>query len=355
MFPNMTIKDLRENNLILLECISGSKAYGLDTAKSDTDIKGVFLLPIRQFYGLNYIKQINNETNDFAFYELRRFMELLSVNNPNILELLNTPDDCVIKKHPILSNINTDKILSKKCKDTFGKFALSQIKKAKGLNKKILNPLPKERKTPLDFCYVNNYAGSISLAQFLKNNSWKQSACGLVKIPHMKDIYGLYYSEDIEYNGIIKNYNSNELILSSIPKNQKLVKLLYFNQNGYSSYCKDYKEYWEWVKNRNEDRYLNTLNHNKNYDSKNIMHTFRLLNMAIEIAQDNTINVYRKDREFLLDIKSGQYEYEELLKMANKKYEEMEDAFNKSDLPAEPDISYIEHLTFDIRNEIYNN
>lgn len=74
----MTIDFLRENKLIILECISGSKAYGLDTPSSDTDIKGVFLLPKSNFYGLEYVPQVNNETNDIVFYELRRFMELLA-------------------------------------------------------------------------------------------------------------------------------------------------------------------------------------------------------------------------------------------------------------------------------------
>jgi hypothetical protein len=43
----MTIDDLKARNLILLECISGSKAYGTDLPTSDTDIKGVFVLPRR--------------------------------------------------------------------------------------------------------------------------------------------------------------------------------------------------------------------------------------------------------------------------------------------------------------------
>lgn len=38
----MTIDDLRNRGLIISECISGSKAYGL-TRISDTDIKGVFI------------------------------------------------------------------------------------------------------------------------------------------------------------------------------------------------------------------------------------------------------------------------------------------------------------------------
>lgn len=54
----MTISDLKSGELIILECISGSRAYGLDTPSSDTDIKGVFLLPKEDFYGLNYVPQV---------------------------------------------------------------------------------------------------------------------------------------------------------------------------------------------------------------------------------------------------------------------------------------------------------
>ncbi|MCB0668365.1 MAG: nucleotidyltransferase domain-containing protein, partial [Saprospiraceae bacterium] len=147
----MTIEELRKKGLIILECISGSRAYGLDTPTSDTDIKGVFILPKEEFYGLTYTPQVNNETNDIVFYEFGRFMELLSLNNPNILELLNTPESAIIYKHPFLNEIESGLILSKLCNNTFGKFALSQIKKANGLKKKIVNPVAKERKSVLSF------------------------------------------------------------------------------------------------------------------------------------------------------------------------------------------------------------
>jgi len=349
----MTIEDLKKRKLTLLECISGSKAYGLDTPTSDTDIKGVFLLPKRDFYGLNYIKQINNETNDIMFYEFGRFMELLSVNNPNILELLNTPKDSILFKSPLLNELNIEKILSKKCQYTFGKFALAQIKKAKGLNKKIINPIEKERKTPLEFCYVNYQNGSIPLPQFLALNHWKQADCGLVNIAHMKDVCGLYHNPSANYEGILKHSHSNEIALSSIPKNEQQVALLYFNRNGYSSYCKDYRAYWDWVAKRNDTRYENTKSHGKNYDAKNMMHTFRLLNMAIEIAEDNQINVRRKDRAFLLKIKAGEFEYAELLEMADKKQQQMEVAFERSDLPDYPDMEYIRDVTFRLRQKLY--
>lgn len=52
----LTLNDLHRQNLILLEAVSGSRAYGLATPESDTDIKGVFYLPRSLYYGLDYIR-----------------------------------------------------------------------------------------------------------------------------------------------------------------------------------------------------------------------------------------------------------------------------------------------------------
>jgi predicted nucleotidyltransferase len=349
----MTIEFLRENGLIILECISGSKLYGLDTPTSDTDIKGVFLLPKSDFYGLKYIPQVCNETNDIVFYEFRRFMELLLQNNPNILELLNTPENAVIYKHKFLNGIKSKLVLSKLCSNTFGKFAVSQIKKAKGLNKKIVNPVSKEKKGILDFCYVNYENGAIPVQKFLNIQGWKQENCGLVSVAHMKDVYGLYYYPEKLFNGIVKNDSSNDVVLSSVPKSYNQEAILYFNRDGYSIYCKEYSEYWEWVEKRNESRFENTKSHGKNYDSKNMMHVFRLLEMAIEIGKYNQVNVKRPNRDFLLDIKSGKYEYEDLIKMADQKQKEMEIAFENSTLPEQPDYNIINDLTYKLRDKFY--
>lgn len=349
----MTIEELRNRGLIILECISGSKAYGLDTPQSDTDIKGVFILPKEEYYGLNYTPQVNDETNDTVFYEFGRFMELLSLNNPNILELLNTPETAVIYKHPFLDEIKPELILSKLCSNTFGKFALSQIKKAKGLKKKIINPVDKERKTVLSFCFVNYEQGAIPLLKYLDIKGWQQEHCGLVNISHMKDVYGLYYSAQGGFNGIVRGADSNDVCLSSIPKGTAQNALMYFNRDGYSSYCKEYREYWDWVDKRNENRYENTKSHGKNYDAKNMMHVFRLLEMAIEIGKEKKVNVKRPNRDFLLEIKSGKFEYEELLRLAAEKRTEMEAAFENSTLSEKPDLDLINELAYRLRDRFF--
>lgn len=349
----MTVEEIKKSGTIILECISGSKAQGLDGPNSDTDIKGVFVMPRADYYGLKYVEQVSNETNDIVYYELGRFMELLSLNNPNILELLYTPKDSVLIKHHLFEEIDRSKILSLQCKNSFGNFAFTQIKKAQGLNKKMMNVMPEERKILTDFCYVVNENGSTSLQDFLLGKGWSQEHCGLSRIPHMKDVFGLYYSTTAAFAGITKKENANEVCLSSIPKGMSREAILYVNQDAYSRHCKDYSAYWEWVKKRNSERYQLNLKHGNDYDSKNMMHVFRILEMAKEIGETGTVNVRRPNRDFLLDIKSGKYNFEELTAMAELRRTEMETAFEQSSLIESPDKEYIHQTTARMRMLLY--
>ncbi|MDF9794986.1 hypothetical protein OKW21_000249 [Catalinimonas alkaloidigena] len=350
----MTIEEMKERGLLLLECISGSKAYGLATAESDTDIRGVFYLSKEQFYGMNYIPQLSNESNDIVYYELGKFVELLAKNNPNILELLNTPEDCILYKHPFMEQIREEVFLSRLCQQTFGNYAMTQVKKARGLNKKILNPVEKERKSVLDFCYVVQGQGSVPVKDFLTKHQMKQEDCGLSSIAHMREVYGMYHDPKHPYKGIVQSEKANDISLSSIPKEAKPVAIMSFNKSGYSSYCRDYREYWEWVEKRNDARYQNTLSHGKNYDAKNMMHTFRLLAMAEEIGKEGTVRVRRPERDFLLNIKKGSFDYEALVEQAEQRINEMEEIYQLSPLPETPDLEKVEALLVRMRDELYS-
>jgi hypothetical protein len=349
----MTIQQIKENNCVIFECISGSRAYGLATETSDTDIKGVFILPRDDFYSLEYPTQVNDENNNVVYYELKKFVELLSKNNPNILELLNMPQDCILSKHSCFDKFQATDFLSRLCKDTFAGYAMTQLKKARGLNKKILNPIDEKRKSILDFCYVVHEQGSIPVLEFLKRENLKQENCGLVVIPHMREVYGLYYNEEKIYHGITRNDGSMDVTLSSVEENVLPIATLSFNKDGYSKYCKDYKDYHEWVENRNDVRYQNTISHGKNYDAKNMMHTFRLLDMAEEIGRTGNFEVRRNNRNFLLDIKQGKFEYDELVKKAENRITEIEIIYSNSTLPNEPDLEKINRLLIETRKEFY--
>ena len=90
-------------------------------------------------------EQVNSPTNDTVYYELNRFIRLLRDNNPNILEELYVPEDKILLMSERIKPLydNRDKFLTTKCRNTFGGYSISQIKKARGLNKKIVNPVDK--------------------------------------------------------------------------------------------------------------------------------------------------------------------------------------------------------------------
>jgi uncharacterized protein len=352
----MTLEQLHSDpSHLILKCISGSQAYGLALPHSDTDIKGVFVLPKQEFLGLTYTDQVNNDSNDIMYYEIKKFIDLLLRNNPNILELLSTPDDCILQRHPIMDLIKPEMFLSTLCNQTFGQYAYAQIKKARGLNKKILNPLDKKRKTILDFSFVVQGQRSIPLPDWLNSKQYTQEECGLVRIDHMRDLYALFHQSqsDRKFNGIYTNEKSDDVSLSSVPEGLTPATTLYFNKDGYSVYCKEYKQYWDWVNLRNEERYENTVSHGKNYDAKNMMHVFRLLNMAEEIARYKKVNVRRDEREWLLKIRAGEFMYEDLVMQAEEKIQVVDELFKKSDLPEAPDFKIANKILTSIREEFY--
>ncbi|MEO6036985.1 MAG: nucleotidyltransferase domain-containing protein, partial [Saprospiraceae bacterium] len=322
---------------------------------SDTDIKGVFVLPKAQFYGLDYVDQVSSEKNDEVYYELRRFVELLGKNNPNILEMLASPPDCILYCHPLFVPFLQENYLSKLCKNTFAGFAQAQVKKAKGLNKKINVPVAPARKTPLDFCFVAEKQGSMPLLHWLEPRGWQQRDCGLAAVPNMRDLFGLYCDPDHEFgfSGVLKKETANDVALSSIPKGLAPVALMSFNKEAYSMHCRDYRDYHEWLENRNEERYRNTLSHGKNYDAKNMMHTLRLLDMAAEILAYGTLQVRRPNREELLQVRAGHFSYEELLAQAEAKMNHIESLYQQTTLPEHPDLAQLERLLVEVRMGFY--
>lgn len=354
----LTISDLRQRGLILFEAISGSRAYGTHLPHSDTDLKGVFILPEAEFYGLTYVPQVANATNDEVFYELRRFVELLVKNNPTVLELLGTPEDCVVYRHPLFEAFRAEDFLSKLCRQSFAEYAVAQIRKARGLNKKINHPEPPQRKSVLDFCYVTVGAGAQPVATWLERRGYAARQCGLANVNHLTDLYALFVDETPGqhhgYRGLVRDpETSQDVQLSAVPKGEVPVAYLSFNRNGYSTYCRVYREYQEWEQKRNPERYQNTVQHGKNYDAKNMLHVFRLLRMAGEIASGGQLHVRRPDREFLLQIRRGEFEYEQLVAEAEALVERVENAFTTSALPNTPDADAAEQLLVRTRRAWY--
>jgi hypothetical protein len=152
------------------------------------------------------------------------------------------------------------------------------------------------------------------------------------------------------YSGIVHpEGKSNEVRLSSIPKGEVPICFMTYNQQGYESHCRKYKEYQEWVANRNPARYESNLK--SNYDVKNVAHCVRLLHMGLELARGEGFNVVRTwDRQMLLDIRNHKYEYEEIITCIEKIFTEMKSLIDSCNLPETADKEKVNELILKARS-----
>jgi len=360
--------------------IRGSHAYGTNIETSDTDFAGVFIQSVDDIFGFKYKEQINDDKNDTVIYEVKRFLELLGSNNPTVLELLNTPEECILYKHPIFDMIlnDRDNFLSKKCANSFGGYARQQIGKAKGQNKKQNWEKDKvTRKDLLDFCYVIEGEKTIPFKKSKYGDEYKGGffhklfgkkydvrSFGLTNVPHAKDVYAVYYNETPGfYKGLVKvgdedsvtpNYGiSNQLRLSSIPKGEVSLCNIVYNKDGYSEHCKDYREYQEWLEKRNLQRWVDVTSHGQQIDGKNMMHCRRLVDMAREIAEGKGILVKRDNAQELLAIRRGEVDLQTLIDYVESEIKVIDQLFKDSDLPDSVDQNLINTLLVKIRRTVY--
>ena len=371
--------------------IRGSHAYGTNVETSDTDYAGVFIQSIENILGNKYTEQINDDTNDTVIYEVRRFLELLGSNNPTVLELLNTPEDCIIYKDPAFDLIlnDSDKFITKICAKSFGGYAKQQISKAKGQNKKQNWEKDKvTRKDVLDFVYVIEGEKSIPWKVWNEDKGYEEKFIGVVNVPNARDIYAVYFDTDAHgcfsenisefkrnqakhwirefgkpmgfgYKGLVKtdegvnSAESNQLRLSSIPKGETPICVITYNKDGYTQHCNDYKSYQTWLEQRNESRWVDVKSHGQKIDGKNMLHCKRLMEMAKEIAEGKGINVRRPNAKELIAIRKGEVDLQTLIDNVEKEIVEIDKLFANSELPDSIDNEFIHNLIVKIRKQIY--
>lgn len=386
---------IRNDGRLLYEYIRGSHLYGLNNEDSDVDTSGVFVCTRDDLFGcFGYKSQVTDSRHDNTWFEIGELIRLLLKSNPTVMESLFVPMEKVLGNiHPLMQMVidNREQFISKQCFNPFFGYAKSQIEKARGLNKKIVNPIT-ERLTPYDFIYTFKGQGSTKFRDWLANRGLHQEYCGLVNVPNMHDIYGVYYdfgahiaaypdwkidslflayaceynkdkdinetkcrlseTSPIGYRGVINvDADGNELRLSSIDdKDTRPICFISYNQSGYSSHCRLYAEYQTWVKERNPKRYESNLD--KNYDSKNMMHCFRLMHMAGEIAEGKGMILQRTwDRQFLMDVRNHKFEYEEIIERLEEEKERMNQLMEQSTIREQIDTVFVNQLMIDIRKK----
>ena len=397
----MNIEQLQAEKRILYEVVAGSNAYGTNTPESDTDIRGLFWLPSEAYLKLNKPpEQAANAKNDIIYYTLYRFLELAQTANPNILELLWIPEDCIRVKHYLLNPLfqHRKDFVSKKAFVTHAAYAKAQIGKAKGQNKWINNPQPETMPQREDFCHVifpddykyglwkysDQFGSKIpmldltgqpfpcSLPKPLKEGEtkidWILANLGMPFRPkklnslpedmrkrvlnesrvagleHVPNTYRLYHYG--EGNHIFKN---NALVPSSIPVEDEwetFIGLLIYNEQEFEQAKKDWQNYWTWKKERNEARWVSQERGEIDYDAKNMAHCMRLMLSAENILtkHEPIVRFQGEQLQMLKDIRAGKWQYAEIMSQVNDLSYRLEEAHKNADLPEEMDVSIADRL-----------
>lgn len=329
----MNAQDLIKDNLIVRH-LAGSHAYGMSTPQSDVDYRGIFFAPERSirtpFFPIKEVTDSSEE--DTKYHELTHFMKLVLDCNPNIIETLWVDDKVIEHTTPAYEYLraNRELMLSKKAAFTFTGYAFAQLKRIKGHNKWINNPQPEAAPKHIEY---------VSLVQnFTEEKLFKINFAdyrdGWILYHFGGEIYGMYQRDGYTaYNrdGTLNPFNDEQAVDNPFVDEtgqfrktpQFLVK---FNKEQYIAARDTHKNYWHWKKHRNEKR--SELEELHGYDTKHAAHLVRLLRMGNEILSEGVVKVWRPDAQDLLDIRAGQWKYDDI-------------------------VAYAEDLDDNIRNNLY--
>ena len=118
---------------IILEDVTGSTAYGLNTENSDVDIKGIYLLPTRKVLEMGFDPQHTTRDNtdpDWVYHEVGKFMKLVVSGNPTVTELLYLNEYTELSPIGQMLIDNRDAFLSTKAvMNAYRGYAFSQAKR----------------------------------------------------------------------------------------------------------------------------------------------------------------------------------------------------------------------------------
>jgi predicted nucleotidyltransferase len=374
----MNLELLKKSRQIIFEIITGSNAYGTNTPESDLDIRGIFRQPLEARMSLDpLINQVSDKGQDITYYELKKYFELASDCNPNIIEMLYPPKETLLYVHPIMQKVldNRHLFISKKAKHTFAGYAMAQIKRCRGQNKWINNPKPERAPQREDFCWVismlpedyrlledappwNDLRREALIGKNIfpmrpvpvVETNFNLSECVVAKLEHVENTYRLYYYGPDGVKGVFRD---NQLVTESIPKEdewENFVGFLIYNEQAYNKAKDDHKNYWTWKKERNESRYAPQEAGELDYDAKNVMHTFRLLWSGLNILENGEPIVrFEGERlEFLMDIRTGKFEHDELMEQSEKMMANLDALYNNSTIPESVDKKAINDLYMEV-------
>lgn len=362
----MEIKYVEDH--IIFECIVGSQAYGTNNKFSDFDYSGVMIPGYEYFLGFKKVEQFQGYKNvDKTIYEIRKALTLVADNNPNMLDLLYTPQRCIVKSTKFWEKIleNRSLFLSKRVRYTFSGYAIAQLRRIKTHRKFLLDP-PKKKPERSDF--------SLSDIPMFPTSQIKavcQAALEVIIesereffLAEVDRIYGDYviplFSKYIDpkerilaiewlQQGLKAQCHSFTSLGTQYLKDEYVDQahreLQFYNANA------QWRQYEDWKKSRNKKRA--DLEAKFGMDTKHLMHLVRLFRMGVECLEQGTLHVDRThiDAEELKEIREGAWTFDQAEQYAKDQDIVLTELYKTSTLQKSPDREKISQLCTDIVSE----
>ena len=300
----------------IYKVIHGSQAYGTSTPNSDLDIRGICVPDKKYFLGFNTkFDQFELKAEEIVIYSIRKYFELATACNPNVIELIFIDDPELVQLETPWSariKMHRDLFLSMKAKHTFSGYAYAQLKRIQTHKKWLLEP-PDHKPTRSEFGLNENDVISFSQLGAL--------------------------NKVVENGGVLET-SAMEIVRK---------------ENAYRNAAMHYNQYEEWKHERNPKRAA--LEAKFGYDTKHAMHLVRLLRMGLEILEKGKVIVKRPDAEELLDIRNGAWSFDKIVGYAAEMDTRMQVMYDsgKCAVPHSADKEKLNDVCIDIIEHYWNN
>lgn len=332
---------------------AGSRAYGTALPDSDIDIRGVCLMTDPRYYfgtGTFNFEQWTSKDPDEVVYDFRKAIKLIADANPNMIELLYTPEQFWIHISPAWSQVIAKReiFLSKRMRHTYGGYAYAQLRRIRNHRRYLLDP-PKTKPTRATYGLPERRllsSDDLGAFQWLIASLLKGSVEELNLSEQAKEELN-----SVNYIGLVQRSR----LEGAADALQRLTDAphgyidMVLREKSYASAMADWDAYQAWQKNRNPKRA--ELEAKYGFDTKHASHLVRLMRMGCEVLAEGRVEVYRQDREELIAIRNGAWSYEKLVAYAEESEERLKHLEEISALPKCPNVNAIEELTIQIVQE----
>jgi uncharacterized protein len=298
-------------------CMMGSIAYGCATDYSDVDVYGWCIPPrdvvfpysnghilgfgdappsFEQWDPKGVIDQNKNREYDFSVYNIVKYFQLVMDNNPNMLDSLFVPQNCILHITGAAIRVREMRhtFIHKGCWKKFKGYAISQLRKCK----------------TFDQCMNDDgFPQFREIVEFEKAHG----------IPHSADESFLKLNMPMSHPVHSEKY---KLLVAALKDKKKRA----YNVKLYG------------------------------YDVKFAYHIVRLLSEAEELITEQNLTLDRKDRrELMKSIRAGLVPLEDIHKIFAEKETLLDKEIHNSKLPEKPNVPAIRQLLMDTLESHYGN